>query len=101
MLDLYQINLTLAVLIFAVGAFGFLWKRDAIGMFLCVELMLNAVNLAFVTLAQAMGHADGFAIYVFIITVAACEAGIGLALFIKVFNEKEILDVDRMTMLKD
>ena len=98
---LYQGNLLLAALIFSIGAFGFLWKRNAIGIFLCIELMLNAANLAFVTLAQASGQARGVAIFIFVITVAAAEAGSGLALFIKVFNEKETLDADAMTMLRD
>ena len=98
---LYQGNLLLAGLVFAVGAFGFLWKQDGIGIFMCIELMLNSANLAFVTLAQAMGRPEGVAIFVFIITVAAAEAGIGLALFIKVFNEKETLEASSMALLRD
>lgn len=98
---LFQSNLLLAAIVFAIGAFGFLWKQDAIGIFLCIELMLNASNLAFVTLAQASGRPEGFAVFIFIITVAAAEAGIGLALFIKVFNEKETIDADTMAMLRD
>lgn len=97
----YQGNLLLAALIFAVGAFGFLWKKNAIGIFLCIELMLNASNIAFVTLAQASGRPEGFAIFIFIVTVAAAEAGIGLALFIKIFNEKETIDADTMSLLHD
>ncbi len=97
----YQGNLLLAAMIFALGAFGVLWKQNAIAVFLCLELMLNACNLAFVTLAQAQGHPDGFAIFIFVVTVAAAEAGIGLALFIKVFHEREHIDADRMIMLRD
>lgn len=97
----FQGNLILAAVIFAIGAFGFLWKRSAIGMFLCIELMLNAANLIFVTLAQASGRAEGIAIYIFVITIAAAEAGIGLALFIKVFNEKNGINADTMSMLHD
>lgn len=97
----YQGNLLLAALMFAIGAFGFLWKQNAIGVFLCIELMLNASNVAFVTLAQASGRPEGIAVFIFIITVAAAESGVGLALFIKVFNEKESIDVDSMSMLHD
>lgn len=101
MQSLYQGNLLLAAIVFSIGAFGFLLKRNAIGMFLCIELMLNASNLAFVTLAQASGSPEGFAIFIFIITVAAAEAGIGLALLIKVFHEKETINADSMIMLRD
>jgi NADH-quinone oxidoreductase subunit K len=97
----FQGNLLLAALIFTIGAFGFLWKQNAIGIFLCIELMLNASNVAFVTLAQASGRPDGIAVFIFIVTVAAAEAGVGLALFIKVFNEKETIDADAMAMLRD
>lgn len=96
-----QGNLALAMTLFAIGAFGFLWKRNAIGMLLCIELMFNAANLAFVTLAQAAGRAEGVAIFIFVITIAAAEAGIGLALFIKIFTEKGSIDVETMSMLRD
>lgn len=101
MQDFYQGNLILASLLFSIGAFGFVWKRDAIGMFLCIELMINAANLAFVTFAQARGLADGIAAFLFILTVAAAESAVGLALFIKVFMEKETIETDRLSMLKD
>jgi NADH-quinone oxidoreductase subunit K len=98
---LYQGNLLLAAILFSIGAFGFLWKQDAIGMFLCIEIMLNAGSLAFVTFAQALGHPDGIAAFLFIITVAAAEAGVGLALFIKIFMEKETIEADALNMLKN
>lgn len=98
---LFQGNLLLAALIFSIGAFGVLWKQNAIGIFLCIELMLNASNLAFVTLAQASGKAEGIAVFIFVITVAAAEAGVGLALFIKVFHEKETIEASSMAMLHD
>lgn len=88
-------------MLFSLGAFGVLWKQNAIGIFLCIELMLNAANLAFVTFAQASGQADGIAVFIFIVTVAAAEAGIGLALFIKIFNEKKTIEADTMSMLRD
>ncbi len=98
---LFDGNLLLAAILFSIGAFGFLWKQDAIGMFLCIELMLNAANLAFVSFAQALGKPEGIAAFIFILTVAAAEAGVGLALFIKVFSEKQTIEAEDMTMLKD
>ena len=99
--SLVQTNLLLSAIIFALGALGFLWKRDAIGIFLCVELMLNACNLAFVTFAQAFGEPGGVAAFIFILTVAAAESGVGLALFIKIFNEKETIAAETMASLRD
>jgi len=98
---LFNGNMLLAILLFSIGAFGFLWKQDAIGMFLCIELMLNASNLAFVSFAQALGRPEGVAAFIFILTVAAAEAGVGLALFIKVFSEKDTIETDTMSMLHD
>lgn len=98
---LYQGNFLLGAIIFSIGAFGFFWKQDGIGMFLCIELMLNAANLVLVTVAQATGQAAGIAAYIFIITVAAAESGVGLALFIKVFHEREKIDAEAMSMLHD
>lgn len=98
---MFQGNLILAALVFCIGAFGFFWKQDAIGIFLCIELMLNACNLAFVSFSQMLGRVDGIAAFVFILTVAAAEAGVGLALFIKVYVEKNTINADAMTMLRD
>jgi NADH-quinone oxidoreductase subunit K len=92
-------NLILATTIFAVGVFGILWKRNAIAMFMCVELMFNAANLAFITFAQSLGRAEGVAVFLFVITVAAAEAAVGLALFIKVFNDKENIEAENLDML--
>ena len=94
-------NLILAVMIFAIGIVGFLWKRNAIAIFMCIELMFNAANLAFITFAQSLGRPEGVAVFLFVITVAAAEAAVGLALFIKVFNERETIDVDEMDELKN
>ena len=98
---MFQLNLILAAVLFSIGAFGFIYKQDAIGMFLCIELMLNACNLSFVSFAQALGRPDGIAAFIFILTVAAAESGVGLALFIKVFIEKQTIQADKMVMLHD
>jgi len=72
--------LYLSALLFTIGAAGVLLRRNAIVMFMCVELMLNAVNLAFVTFARMNGHLDGQMIAFFTMVVAACEVVIGLAM---------------------
>ena len=94
-------NLALAVAIFAIGALGILWKRNAIAIFMCIELMFNAANLAFITFAQSLGRPEGVAIFLFIITIAAAEAAVGLALFIKVFNDRNSIEADDLDGLKN
>jgi NADH-quinone oxidoreductase subunit K len=93
-------NLIAAAAIFAIGAAGVLIKRNAITIFMCVELMLNAANLVFITFAQSLGRPEGVAVFLFVITVAAAEAAVGLALFIKIFNEREHIDVDKLDLLQ-
>ena len=95
-----QGNLVLAAAIFAIGAAGVLLRRDAITIFMCIELMFNAANLALITFAQSLGRPDGVAIFLFVITIAAAEAAVGLALFIKVFNDIETIDADAQDSLK-
>mgnify|MGYP001060460190 CR=1 FL=1 len=93
--------LYLSLILFAIGAVGVLSKRNAISLFMCIELMLNAANLAILTFALRGGWmTDGSLLVLFIITVAAAEAGVGLAVFIKIFNEHKHVDVDRMEELK-
>lgn len=95
-----QGNIVLALLIFAIGAFGVLWKTNAIAIFMCVEMMLNAANLAFVTFAQNLGKAEGTVFFLVVITIAAAEAAVGLALFIKIFNEQETIEVEDLNVLQ-
>lgn len=94
-------NLALAVAIFAIGALGLLWKRNAIAIFMCIELMLNAANLAFITFAQSLRRPEGVTVFLFVITIAAAEAAVGLALFIKVFNERNSIEADDLDGLKN
>ncbi|MFH0794606.1 MAG: NADH-quinone oxidoreductase subunit NuoK [bacterium] len=103
-----QANLLLAVFIFAVGIVGFLFKRSAISLFMCIELMLNAANLAFVTFASHQAFwlhnpeaaLDGGIFVLFIITIAAAEAGVGLAIFISLFRRQQNINVDEMVSLQ-
>lgn len=94
-------NLILATTIFTVGVLGILWKRNAISMFMCIELMFNAANLAFMTFAQSLGRPEGVAVFLFVITVAAAEAAVGLALFIKIFNEQDNIEADQLHLLSN
>lgn len=95
-----QGNLILACALFALGFTGVLWKRNSIALFMCIELMFNAANLALLTFSQALGIASGAAVFLFIITIAASEAAIGLALFIKLFNDRNTIDVEQIQLLK-
>ncbi|EFD54980.1 NADH dehydrogenase I [Mycobacterium tuberculosis 02_1987] len=86
--------LYLSVLLFTIGASGVLLRRNAIVMFMCVELMLNAVNLAFVTFARMHGHLDAQMIAFFTMVVAACEVVVGLAIIMTIFRTRKSASVD-------
>ncbi len=89
-----------AGILFAIGVVGVLTRRNAIVLFMCVELMLNAVNLAFVAGARHWGAADGQVIAFFVIVVAAAEVVIGLALIVNMFWRRGTLDVDVAGLLR-
>ena len=92
--------LLIGALLFAIGAIGVLTRRNAIVIFMCVELMLNAVNLSFVALSRYLGNIDGQIFVFFVMTVAACEAAVGLALMIAFYNNRESIDVEDMNLMK-
>ena len=92
--------LTLAAMLFVVGIFGFLLKRNIIALLLSVEVMLNAVNLTFVAFSSASGVIDGQVFVFFTMVVAAAEAAVGLALVIALFRNRESLDVDSVSLMK-
>ena len=91
--------LVLSAFLFVIGAFGFLVRRNAIIMFLCIELMLNAVNLTFVALSRVVGI-EGQLFVFFVMTVAAAEAAVGLAIIISIFRHYETVNVDNFNLLK-
>ena len=91
--------LVLSAILFAVGTFGVLVRRNAIIMFLCIELQLNAVNLALVAFSRAVGI-DGQVFVFFVMTVAAAEAAVGLAIIISIFRHYETGNVDAFNLLK-
>jgi NADH-quinone oxidoreductase subunit K len=92
--------LVLAALLFGVGAVGVLIRRNAIVVFMCIELMLNAVNLTFVTFARRSGQIDGVVIALFVMVVAAAEVVIGLAIIMSIFRSRRSASVDDANLLK-
>lgn len=93
--------LGLAVILFILGALGVLIRRNAIVVFMSVELMLNSANLAFVAFARYWQAMSGQIFVFFIMTVAAAEVAIGLALIVTIFRTKASIDVDQMSSLKE
>ncbi|ACY99935.1 MULTISPECIES: NADH-quinone oxidoreductase subunit NuoK [Thermomonospora] len=92
--------LTLSALLFTIGATGVLVRRNAIVMFMCVELMLNAANLAFVSFARMHGNLDGQIIAFFVMVVAAAEVVVGLAILMTIFRTRRSSSVDDANLLK-
>lgn len=92
--------LVLSAILFALGTFGVLTRKNAIVIFMCIELMLNAVNLTFIALSNYLGNMDGQIFVFFIMTVAAAEAAVGLALIIAFYRNRESIAVDDFSLLK-
>jgi NADH-quinone oxidoreductase subunit K len=92
-------SLVLSGILFSIGVLGVLVRRNAIIMFMCVELMLNAVNLSFIAFSRVAGI-DGQVFVFFVMTVAAAEAAVGLALVISIFRHLETVDVKNFNLLR-
>lgn len=92
--------LALGTLLFAIGLAGALLKRNALSMFLSIELMMNAVNLLFLTYSRMRGDATGQMVVFFVIAVAAAEAAVGLAIFVALFRSRLTIDLDKANVLK-
>lgn len=90
----------LSAILFTIGALGVLIRRNAIIIFMSIELMLNAANLAFVAFAQTIGELNGQIFVFFVMTVAAAEVAVGLALIVAIFRSKRSIDVDEINTLK-
>ena len=93
--------LALSGVLFAIGAVGVIYKRNAIGMFMCIELMLNAVNLSFVAFSRHYGDVNGQLFVFVVMTVAAVEAAVGLGIIITFFRNRESVDVDDASLLRN
>ena len=92
--------LILAVALFSVGVFGALTRRSGIAIFLSIELMLNAGNLALVAYSRQLGDHAGQMVVFFALAVAAAEAAVGLALFIAIFRARRTIDVNRINLMR-
>ncbi len=92
-------SLVLSAIVFVVGTLGVLVRRSAIMMFMCIELQLNAVNLAFVAFSRYVGI-EGQVFVFFVMTVAAAEAAVGLAIIISIFRHYQTVGVDNFNLLK-
>jgi len=92
--------LIISGILFSIGTIGVLTRKNAIVIFMCIELMLNAVNLTFVAFSRYLGNLDGQVFVFFVMTVAAAEAAVGLALMIAFYKNKESIDVDDVNLMK-
>src|SRR5918993_5969305 len=92
--------ITLSLILFTIGAVGVLVRRNAIVVFMCIELMLNATNLAFVSFARQHGNLDGQVAAFFVMVVAAAEVTIGLAIIVSIYRTRRTTSVDEANLLK-
>jgi NADH-quinone oxidoreductase subunit K len=93
--------LAVSAILFILGVAGFLIRRNIVTIFMCIELMLNAVNLAFVAFARQRGNLDGQLFVFFVIVVAAAEATVGLAIIVALYRNRQTLAIDDVDSMKD
>ncbi|MGO9274180.1 MAG: NADH-quinone oxidoreductase subunit NuoK [Terriglobia bacterium] len=93
--------LAVSAILFVLGVAGFLVRRNIVTIFMCIELMLNAVNLAFVAFARQRGNLDGQLFVFFVIVVAAAEAAVGLAIIVALYRNRQTLAIDEVDSMKD
>ena len=96
----YSAYLAVAALLFGIGAAGLLIRRNPLVMFMCVELMLNAVNLTFVTFSRALNDVGGQVVVFFVLVVAAAEVVVGLGIIVSIFRRRQGATADDLSMLK-
>jgi len=92
--------LVLAAVLFGIGMLGVLVRRNAIVVFMCIELMLNAVNLTFIAFSRFRGEMNGHVIAFFVMAVAAAEAAVGLAIILNLFRTRKSLNVDEANLMR-
>jgi NADH-quinone oxidoreductase subunit K len=95
-----QLYLILSAMMFIIGAVGVVTRRNAIIVFMSIELMLNSVNLTFVAFSAFLGNATGQVFVFFVMTVAAAEAAVGLAIVIALFRRKQTVNLDKINIMK-
>ena len=96
-----ELYVLLSAILFVLGAMGVLLRRNAILIFMSIELMLNAANLALAAFARQWGNGDGQLVVFFVMTVAAAEVAVGLALIVTIFRTRQSIDIDTLHMFKD
>ncbi len=97
----YQnLYLALAVVLFTIGAVGAIVRRNAIVVFMCIEIMLGAVNLVFITFSRANQSVEGIFMVMFIMAVAAAEAAVGLGVFVLMYRKRGTINVDSFNLMK-
>ena len=99
MISVYH-YMSIAAILFALGTYGVLTRRNAIVIFMCIELMLNSVNLTFIALSRHLQSMDGQIFVFFVMTVAAAEAAVGLALMITFYRNRDSIDVEDINLMK-
>lgn len=92
--------ITLSLVLFFIGVFGIFLRRNLLVIFMCIELMLNSANLAFITFSRMLHNLEGQLVVFFVIAVAAAEAAVGLAIILLVSRNRKTVDIDRMTTMK-
>ena len=92
--------LILSVVLFCIGMWGVFTRKNAIVIFMCIELMLNAANLAFIAFSRHLNSMDGQIIVFFVMTVAAAEAAVGLGIIIALYRNRETINVDDVNLMK-
>ncbi len=92
--------LILAIVLFGIGAVGVLITRNMIVLFMSIELMLNAANLVLIAFSRTLNLVDGHVIVFLVLTIAAAEAAVGLALIVMVYRNRETIDIDRFNLMK-
>ena len=92
--------LILSAMLFAIGVVGVLIKRNPIVIFMCIELMLNAVNISFVSFGRFLGNPGGIMYSIFVMAVAAAEVAVGLGILISIFRSRENINVDEINLMR-
>ena len=92
--------LILSLILFFIGTLGIFLRRNLLVLFMCIELMLNSVNLAFITFSRILQTLDGQLVVFFVITVAAAEATVGLAIILMVYRTRKALDIDELNSMR-
>ncbi len=100
MVAYHNLYLALAVVLFTIGGIGAITRRNAIIVFMCIEIMLGAVNLAFITFSRANQSVEGIFMVMFIMAVAAAEAAVGLGIFVLMYRKRGTINVDSFNLMK-